>query len=213
MGSGVTGLRRQIADHLDEFRMRGVGTHIEYVDLAVVEAAGPEIFAVVRESHVMRFAAAADGNLVNDFSVGFGRGIHIDGDELVRSVAQAGHAECPHMHEILLALDQAGHVGRIARLVGVGHVCGDAEDSGNAKAQDPLAIDSHDYFSQGCPPLDKLPPYAVKSKSRAVSPDSGRPYQIDLTSPPSIRSVDPVIQRAPGETRNAISSAISSGSP
>jgi hypothetical protein len=37
--------------------------------------------------------------------------------------------------------------------------------------------------------------------------------QIDLTSPPSIRIVEPVIQRAPGETRNAISSAISSGSP
>jgi len=37
--------------------------------------------------------------------------------------------------------------------------------------------------------------------------------QIDLTSPPSIRSVDPVIHRAPGDTRNAISSAISSGFP
>jgi hypothetical protein len=39
------------------------------------------------------------------------------------------------------------------------------------------------------------------------------PSQIDLTSPPSIRSTEPVIHRAPGETRNAISSAISSGSP
>ena len=37
--------------------------------------------------------------------------------------------------------------------------------------------------------------------------------QIDLISPPSIRSVQPVIQRAPGDTRKAISSAISSGSP
>ena len=27
--------------------------------------------------------------------------------------------------------------------------------------------------------------------------------QIDLTSPPSMRSVEPVIQRAPGDTRNA----------
>jgi hypothetical protein len=37
--------------------------------------------------------------------------------------------------------------------------------------------------------------------------------QIDFTSPPSMRSVEPVIQRAPGDTRKAISSAISSGSP
>jgi hypothetical protein len=41
----------------------------------------------------------------------------------------------------------------------------------------------------------------------------GGASQIDLTSPPSMRSVEPVIQRAPGDTRNAISSAISSGSP
>jgi len=54
--------------------------------------------------------------------------------------------------------------------------------------------------------LDKLPLYAVKSKPTAVFTDSGRPDQIDLTSPASIRSVDPVIQRAPGDTRNAISS-------
>ncbi len=40
-----------------------------------------------------------------------------------------------------------------------------------------------------------------------------RPHQIDFTSPPSMRSVEPVIQRAPGDTRKAISSAISSGSP
>lgn len=37
--------------------------------------------------------------------------------------------------------------------------------------------------------------------------------QTDFTSPPSMRSVEPVIQRAAGETRKAISSAISSGSP
>jgi hypothetical protein len=54
--------------------------------------------------------------------------------------------------------------------------------------------------------LDKLPLYAVKSKPTAVFTDSGRADQIDLTSPASIRSVDPVIQRAPGDTRNAISS-------
>jgi hypothetical protein len=40
-----------------------------------------------------------------------------------------------------------------------------------------------------------------------------RSRQIDFTSPPSIRKVEPVIQRAPGDTRKAMSSAISSGSP
>src|SRR6516164_9040912 len=37
--------------------------------------------------------------------------------------------------------------------------------------------------------------------------------QIDFTSPPSMRRAEPVIQRAPADTRKAISSAISSGSP
>ena len=37
--------------------------------------------------------------------------------------------------------------------------------------------------------------------------------QTDFTSRPSMRSVEPVIQRAPGDTRKAISSAISSGAP
>jgi uncharacterized protein VirK/YbjX len=42
---------------------------------------------------------------------------------------------------------------------------------------------------------------------------AGIASQIDLTSPPSIRSVEPVIHRAAGDTRNAISLAISSGAP
>jgi len=41
----------------------------------------------------------------------------------------------------------------------------------------------------------------------------GHDVQIAFTSPPSIRSADPVIHLAPGDTRKAISSAISSGSP
>jgi hypothetical protein len=38
-------------------------------------------------------------------------------------------------------------------------------------------------------------------------------HQIPLTSPPSIRTELPVIHFDPGATRNAINSAISSGSP
>ena len=37
--------------------------------------------------------------------------------------------------------------------------------------------------------------------------------QIVLTSPPSMRSIVPVMNRAGGDTKNAISSAISSGWP
>ncbi len=39
------------------------------------------------------------------------------GHELVRSIAQARHAQGPHVHEIFLAFDQPGHVGRITGLV------------------------------------------------------------------------------------------------
>ncbi|VWM19842.1 hypothetical protein BLA6992_07189 [Burkholderia lata] len=43
---------------------------------------------------------------------------------------------------------------------------------------------------------------------------TGEPrHQTDFTSPPSIRSAEPVIQCAAGDTTNAISSAISSGVP
>ena len=51
---------------------------------------------------------------------------------------------------------------------------------------------------------------------RRGAPEQDRarlPAQIDLTSPPSILSVVPVIQCAPGDTMNAINSAISSGAP
>jgi hypothetical protein len=44
-----------------------------------------------------------------------------------------------------------------------------------------------------------------------TSPKTGS-NGLDLAAP-SMRSVEPVIQRAPGDTRKAISSAISSGSP
>ncbi len=130
--------------------MRRVGAHIEDVDLAVVETAGPEIFAIVREPHVMRLTAAADGNLVNHFPVSLGGGIRINRDQLVRSIAQARHPERPHVHEIFLAFDQPRHVGRIASLVRVRTDRGDTHDDGNAEAQDQSAIDSHDDSPYRC---------------------------------------------------------------
>jgi hypothetical protein len=61
------------------------------------------------------------------------------------------------------------------------------------------------------------PDGTLSTRSRTMTPTAiGLPLprrQIDFTSPPSMRSVEPVIQRAPVETRKAIRSAISSGSP
>ena len=111
--------------------MGWIGADIEYIDLAVVQTAGPQILAIVREPHVMRFAAAADGYFVDHLSVGRRCGIDVDGDQLVRTVAQAGYAKRPDVHEVFLTLDQAGHVGRIAGLVGAGRA--DAHDRGKAK--------------------------------------------------------------------------------
>ena len=51
------------------------------------------------------------------------------------------------------------------------------------------------------------------AEPRALAANEPLRCQMDFTSPPSMRSVEPVIQRAPGDTRKAISSAISSGSP
>jgi hypothetical protein len=45
------------------------------------------------------------------------------------------------------------------------------------------------------------------------APADGPTNYTALTSPPSIRNTEPVIHRAPGDTKNAINSAISSGSP
>ena len=55
--------------------------------------------------------------------------------------------------------------------------------------------------------------YYCHLKQRMEHSPNNPVIYIDLISPPSIRKADPVIQRAPGETRNVINSAISSGSP
>ena len=65
-----------------------------------------------------------------------------------------------------------------------------------------------DFDGLALPPFANLMRSSVSQRLRPTDP-----RQIDFTSPPSMRSVEPVIQRAPGETRKAISSAISSGSP
>src|SRR5882757_1721450 len=94
----------------------------------------------------MRFTPAANGNLVNHFPVGFRCGVRIYGYELVRSIAHARHAERPHVHEILLALDEARHVRRIASLVSIRPNRDDIGDCNHAKAQDQSEKDAHSYL-------------------------------------------------------------------
>jgi len=58
-------------------------------------------------------------------------------------------------------------------------------------------------------PLSSINILSISGRRRSAS----LTRQTELTSPPSIRSAVPVIQRAVGETMNAIKSAISSASP
>src|SRR4029077_16710711 len=45
------------------------------------------------------------------------RRIHVDRDQLVRSVPETFLAKSPYMDEVFLALDETAHVGRIAGFV------------------------------------------------------------------------------------------------
>ena len=71
----------------------------------------------------------------------------------------------------------------------------------------------------------RAPPILVAGATRCIGAGSARlaaaadgahgsrTAQTDLTSPPSMRSAEPVIHLAWGDTTNAIRAAISSGSP
>jgi hypothetical protein len=89
---------------------------VEDEDLVGVEAARPEIAAVVREARVVRLVAPAHGEDVHDLSVAGRAGVDVDRHELVLLVPHALHAERPDVDEILLP-DDLGHVGRQAGLV------------------------------------------------------------------------------------------------
>ena len=66
-----------------------VRADVEDENLAVLEASGPEKFAVVGEAHVMRLAAAANGHAAHNRAIGFRLGIGVDRDKLVGLVADA----------------------------------------------------------------------------------------------------------------------------
>ncbi len=111
--------------------LRGIGADVEDENLAVVEAPGPKVFAVVGESHVMRLAAAADGHAVDHRAIGFRFGVGVDGDKLVGLVAEALFTQRPDMQIGLLALDESGRIGRKARLVRPRNLRGDRARGGD----------------------------------------------------------------------------------
>jgi hypothetical protein len=106
-------------DGVGQLRLRGV-LEVEYVDVVVGQATGPEVAAVVGEAHVVRLAAPFDRHAVHHLAVLGRLRVHVNCDEFVVAVAQALHAQRPHMYEIFLAGDELAHVGRVAGFVGQG---------------------------------------------------------------------------------------------
>src|SRR5581483_3203264 len=91
-----------------------------HVDQAVVEAAGPEVAAVVGEAAVMRLVTSTDGDRGDHLAVRLPvLRVGADRDELVLPVADAVGTERPDVDPVLLPGDLR-HVGRHARLVGAG---------------------------------------------------------------------------------------------
>jgi len=93
--------------------------NVEYVDVAGIQTAGPQIAAVIGEPHVVGLVASADGDGIDDLAVGGRVRPHVDGHQLVGFVSHALHAERPDVDEFLLAGDFR-HVGRLAGLIGYG---------------------------------------------------------------------------------------------
>ena len=125
----------EVGDAPHDLGLGGIGPHVEDEDLAVVEPARPEEAPVVGEAHVVRLAAPAHRDLVDDLAVLLGGGIGVDGDELVEAVAEALHPERPDVDVVLLPLDEVAHVGGVARLVGERGGDADGEDGGEEKRE------------------------------------------------------------------------------
>src|ERR1700730_9210232 len=130
------GLFSKIANRVHEPWLRRIGAGVEDENLAVVEAPGPKIFAVVGEPHVMRLAAAADGHAVDHRAIGFRFGAGFGRDKLVGLVAETFFAQRPDMQIGLLALDERGRIGREARLVRPRNRRGDRARGGDDSRHD-----------------------------------------------------------------------------
>ena len=118
MRADEAGLVGEVGDGLHQRGRGRVAADVEHEDLVVVQAAGPQVTAVVGEAAVVRLAAPAHAEHMHDLAVIRGLRIHIHGDELVRLVTHALHPERPHVDIVFLALDQGAEVGRITGFVG-----------------------------------------------------------------------------------------------
>src|SRR4051794_12595730 len=93
----------KVVDRPLQPRSRRIGMDIENEDLAGIQAAGPEVAAVIREAAMMRLVATAHRNTGDHLAIGGGAGTDIDRDQLVRSVTQALDAKGPDIDILLLA--------------------------------------------------------------------------------------------------------------
>src|SRR3954452_17223952 len=78
---------------------------VEDEDPAGVQAAGPEVAAVVREAAMVRLVAATDRCAGDHLTIGRGPRTDIDRHQLVRAVAHTFHAKGPDIDIILLTCD------------------------------------------------------------------------------------------------------------
>src|SRR3974377_1155996 len=117
MRSDEAALFGKIGDGIDEPWLCRIGADVENENLAVVEAPGPKIFAVVRKPHVMGLATAADGHAAHHLAVSLRFWIGVDCDELVGLITELLLPERPNMNIGLLAFYERGRVGGKACLV------------------------------------------------------------------------------------------------
>src|SRR2546423_15199738 len=109
---GAAGGFGEVVDRFNQRRFRRIGVDVEDKHLAGVETREPELAAVVSEPAVVRFVATVDGDAVDDFAERRRARFYIDGDQLVRAIAQAFDAERPDIDELLLAFDSREVRGR-----------------------------------------------------------------------------------------------------
>jgi hypothetical protein len=121
----------EIVNGIDQLGLARVGMDVEDIDLAVVQAAGPEEAAVVGKAGMVGLALPAHRHLRHHLAEFRRLWIDVERDELVGAVAHAFDAQRPHVQVVLLPLDQVREIGRVACLVRKGVWDAEAEqDSG-----------------------------------------------------------------------------------
>src|ERR1700693_760984 len=135
MRSNESGFLRKVRYCSDQPRLARIRSHVEHVDLAVVEISRPKVSPVVGEPHVMCLPTAAHRHKSDYLAVALRRGIHVDRHQFVRFVTETLLAEGPDVNEILLALNEIADVRRITRFVTLRYRRGnDQTDKETAKA-------------------------------------------------------------------------------